>query len=236
MESSSQKLPLHVGIIMDGNGRWATGRNLPRKSGHKKGAEVFEKIAIYARDIGIRHLSVFAFSTENFSRPQDEVDAILDLMRSYLKNQKRSQNKDVRVRFLGDISVLPNDMKEDIQLLEDSSKQYTKLNLNIAFNYGGRQDILQGAKQLADKYHKGEVSLDLFSEEDFGRLLYSRDQPEIDLLIRTSGEERISNFMLWQTAYAEFVFLPTLWPDFSPKHLDEALEIYYSRHRRKGGL
>lgn len=233
----STELPKHIGIIMDGNGRWATSRKLPRNSGHERGAEVLKEIAQHAYERGVEHLTVFAFSTENVKRPKDEVDGILNLMRSYLKDQKKNRNKDAKISFLGKIHELPDDIKRDISKLEKASEHNTKFHFNIAFNYGGREDILQAAKKMAKLYKQGVVTnIDDFSEEDFSKLLYTQEQPDMDLLIRTSGEMRISNFLIWQSAYAELIVSPVLWPDYTSRDFDEALEIFRKRNRRMGGL
>lgn len=229
-------LPVHVGIIMDGNGRWAKQRGLARNAGHKKGADVLVEIAQYAFKIGIKHLTVFAFSTENFQRPKEEVEGIFDLMRSFLKDKKKEKNDNVRLNFLGDITQLPQDIINDVTYLEDITKNYTEHIFNIAFNYGGRQDILQAAKALATLNKNSELNLTNFTEEDFSQLLYTKDQPDMDLMIRTSGEMRISNFLLWQAAYAEFIFSNDLWPDYTTKTFDRDLEVYRSRNRRLGAL
>ena len=232
-------LPKHIGIIMDGNGRWATRRNLPREAGHRKGADAFERIVNHALKRGVKHLTVFAFSTENFRRPQKEVDAIMNLMRKYLNDQRKRQNKDVQVKFIGDLSGLPQDIREQALEMEarSSSLSGKKMILNIAFNYGGRDDILAAARVMCEKYANNEISdLKSFSEGDFSKLLYTATQPDVDLIIRTSGEERLSNFLIWQSAYAEMVFSPVLWPDYKPRDFDDALKIFAQRNRRLGGI
>lgn len=237
MGESMERMPEHIGIIMDGNGRWAAGRGLPRTVGHKQGADVLERIVKHVLKIGVSHLTVFVLSTENFSRPPEEVDAIVDLMRSYLKQQRRRNNRDICIRFLGDCSVLPLEMQQDILALEEETKGLKKLHLNFAVNYGGRQDILQAAQHLARDYQSGKVGdLAEIDIKIFAKYLYTEEQPDIDLLIRTSGEQRISNFLLWQCAYAEFVFAPTLWPDFSTALLDRAIAEYQNRDRRMGKI
>lgn len=229
-------IPLHVGIIMDGNGRWATKRSLPRKVGHREGAKAFEKIVKYAEKRGVKHLTVYAFSTENFSRPPDEVEAVMDLMRSYLNDRRKSRSKDVRTIFIGSREGLAPDIVESIRLLEEESRAKTGMILNVAFNYGGKQEVLRAAKELARRHAQRALTLEAFGEDDFDELLYTARQPPVDLLIRTSGEERLSNFLIWQSAYAEFVFTSVLWPDFTPADFDKALEEYAGRHRRIGGL
>lgn len=232
-----RNLPLHVGLIMDGNGRWATQKGLPRNSGHKKGADVLETIGEHAFNIGIKHFTVFAFSTENFSRPKEEVDGIMDLMRSYLSKQKSKKNRGIKLCFIGDIEPLADDIKRDVIKLENETALNDKMTFNIAFNYGGRQDILNAAKKFAHNYKEGTISdIDNIKEEDFQHMLYTKEQPNVDLLIRTSGEQRLSNFLLWQCAYAEFVFEDTLWPDYNPEIFDRNIEVYTKRDRRLGGL
>ncbi|MFV0400093.1 MAG: polyprenyl diphosphate synthase [Oscillospiraceae bacterium] len=235
-DEKAMSLPLHVGIIMDGNGRWATKRSLPRKAGHREGAKAFEKIVEHAAKRGVKHLTVYAFSTENFSRPPDEVEAVMDLMRSYLNDRRKSRNKDVRTIFIGSREGLAPDIVESIRLLEEDSRAKTGMIINVAFNYGGKQEVLRAAKELARRHAQGALELEAFGEDDFDELLYTAGQPPVDLLIRTSGEERLSNFLIWQSAYSEFVFTPVLWPDFTPAEFDKALEEYAGRHRRIGGL
>lgn len=230
-------LPKHVAIIMDGNGRWATRQGLSRKAGHKAGADAFEKISQHANQLGILVLTVYAFSTENFSRPQEEVDAIMDLLRSYLKDRKRRKSKNVRTKFIGERKGLASDIIQMIEEMEEETAKNTGMVLNIALNYGGQTELLRGAQRLAKEYAQGNRDdLDQMSVDQFEQYLYTAGQPPVDLLIRTSGEQRISNFLLWQSAYAEFVFDDTLWPDYKPKDFDRALEEYRGRNRRIGGV
>ena len=236
---NSTNLPAHVAIIMDGNGRWAKRRGLPRNTGHKKGAEAFENIVKHAVDLGIQHLTVYAFSTENFSRPKNEVEGIMDLMRSYLADRRKHENNKVQTIFLGTREGLAPDIVQSIQELEEKSKDNVGMVLNIAFNYGGKLEILQATQRLARDFKKGIISpeaLEHMTEKQFEEYLYTAGQPSVDLVIRTSGEQRMSNFLLWQAAYAEFVFPEVLFPDFTPKHFDSALKEYATRERRIGGI
>ncbi len=231
-----EALPKHIGIIMDGNGRWAKKRGLPRYAGHKKGATVFRSISKYCNKIGINYLTVYAFSTENWKRPKEEVDAIMKLMDGFLDDFKQYVKLNIKVRFIGDLSAFNESMYNKIRAVEDATKNATGLNLNIALNYGGRDDILAASKKLAQKVADGEMSIADIDEDVFSQNLYTFGQDDVDLVIRPSGEQRISNFLLWQTAYAEFVFMDVLWPDFTPKHLDEALIEFAKRTRRFGGV
>lgn len=229
-------LPVHIGIIMDGNGRWAKKRGLPRFAGHKAGADTFKKIARYCNKIGIKYLTVYAFSTENWKRPQKEVEAIIDLLRNYLRDAENYKKENIRVRFIGDISVFDEEIRTKIAESQSESKDFTGLNLNIAINYGGKDEIVHAAKLLAKEIEKGKLRPDDIDEAALESRLYTAGQPNVDLVIRPSGEYRLSNFMVWQSAYAEFVFMHVLWPDFTEKHLNEALWEYANRSRRFGGL
>ena len=229
-------LPVHIGIIMDGNGRWAKKRGLPRFAGHKAGADTFKKIARYCNQIGIKYLTVYAFSTENWKRPQKEVEAIIDLLRDYLRDAENYKKENIRVRFIGDVSVFDEEIRTKIAESQSESKDFTGLNLNIAINYGGKDEIVNAARLLAEEAVKGRLRPDEIDEAAVEARLYTNGQPNVDLVIRPSGEYRLSNFMVWQSAYAEFVFMNVLWPDFTEKHLNEALWKYANRNRRFGGL
>lgn len=229
-------LPVHIGIIMDGNGRWAKKRGLPRFAGHKAGADTFKKIARYCNQIGIKYLTVYAFSTENWKRPQKEVEAIIDLLRDYLRDAENYKKENIRVRFIGDVSVFDEEIRTKIAESQSESKDFTGLNLNIAINYGGKDEIVHAARLLAEEAVQGRLRLDEIDEAAVEARLYTNGQPNVDLVIRPSGEYRLSNFMVWQSAYAEFVFMNVLWPDFTEKHLNEALWKYANRNRRFGGL
>ncbi len=233
-------LPSHVGIIMDGNGRWAKKRGLPRKMGHIEGAKTFRKIGEYAGELGIRHISFYAFSTENWSRPEDEVNAIMKLFGDYLQEaEERLQEnieKGIRLRFLGDRSGLTPELISAMDYLENATKDMTKVNLNLAINYGGQQEILHSVKNIANSIVSGKIKPDDITLKMLQDGLYTAEQPPVDLVIRPSGEQRLSNFLLWQSAYAEFWYSDVLWPDFTEKDFDEALSAFEKRNRRFGGV
>ena len=235
--AARQDLPAHVGIIMDGNGRWAKKRGLPRKMGHRAGADAFKKIARYANRIGLKYLTAYVFSTENWKRPKDEVDSILSLLRSYLDEMENYRKENIRVLFIGDRTVFDDDIQAKMRRAEEQSRNATGLTLILAINYGGRAEIAQAARRIAEDAAAGKLSPGAVDEAVFSRYLYTAGIPDVDLLIRPSGEYRLSNFLLWQTAYSEYVFMSgVLWPDFKPAMLDEALAEYRSRSRRFGGL
>lgn len=235
--AEKQGLPAHVGIIMDGNGRWARKRGLPRKMGHRAGANTFKEIARYANKIGLRYLTAYVFSTENWKRPKDEVDSIIALLRSYLDEMEGYRKENIRVLFIGDRTVFDADIQAKMQRAEEQSKNATGLTLILAINYGGRAEIAHAARRIAEDAAAGKIAPDAVDESVFSRYLYTAGIPDVDLLIRPSGEYRLSNFLLWQTAYSEYVFLSgVLWPDFKPEMLDAALAEYRSRSRRFGGL
>lgn len=230
-------LPVHIGIIMDGNGRWAQKRFLPRSAGHRAGAQNFRTITRYCSKIGIRYLTVYAFSTENWNRPSDEVGALLRLFKEYLEEALRDfMDENIRVRFIGDVSAFPAELRGLIQEVEEASACKTGMVLNLAMNYGGRAEITRAAKKVAQEAVSGSLRPEELTEERFAQYLYTGSQPDPDLIIRPSGEERLSNFLLWQSAYAEFVYFDILWPDFKTSDLDRAIEIYSSRQRRFGGV
>lgn len=234
---NTRVLPQHIAIIMDGNGRWAKKRGLPRKAGHSAGASNFRKIAKYCNNIGLAYLTVYAFSTENWKRPKEEVDAIMNLFRDYLKEAIADfGSENIKTRFIGDISVLDDDLKQLIAQAEEASDKATGMTLNIAVNYGGRQEIVMAARNLCDDVVSGRISLDDITEEALSKCTYTAGQPDPDLIIRPSGEQRISNFMIWQSAYAEMWYSDVLWPDFTPERLEQAIEIFNGRVRRFGGL
>ena len=230
-------LPAHVGIIMDGNGRWAKKRLQPRTLGHRAGAQNFRTITRYASKLGIKYLTVYAFSTENWSRPAEEVGALLRLFKDYLEEALRDfMEENIRVRFIGDVSAFPQELRKLIAEVEEASAPKTGMVLNLAMNYGGRAEILRGARAFAADVRAGLCQPEDLTEERFDRYLYTAGQPAPDLIIRPSGEQRISNFLLWQCAYAEFVYFDILWPDFKTGDLDRAIAIYNSRQRRFGGV
>ena len=230
-------LPEHIGIIMDGNGRWAKKRMLPRSAGHKAGAQTFRKITRYCSDIGIKHLTVYAFSTENWKRPKDEVSALMNLFKSYLEEALSDFKDDsIVVKFIGDKSVFPDDLRNLMIENEESSKDRNGMVLNIAMNYGSRDEIVRAVKSISEKVISNKIDLNDIDEQLISDHLYTSGQPDPDLIIRPSGEYRISNFMLWQSAYSEYVIMNKLWPDFTSDDLDEALKIYSQRNRRFGGV
>ena len=230
-------LPVHIGIIMDGNGRWAKKRFLPRSAGHRAGASNFRTITRYCSKIGVKYLTMYAFSTENWSRPADEVGALMGLFKEYLEEALRDfMDENIRVRFIGDVSAFPEDLRKLIQEVEEVSAPKTGMVLNLAMNYGGRAEITRAAQAFAREVAAGERRPEDLTEELFSSYLYTGGQPDPDLIIRPSGEERLSNFLLWQGAYAEFVYFDILWPDFKTSDLDEAIRIYSSRQRRFGGV
>lgn len=236
-ETGPAAVPAHIGIIMDGNGRWAKKRRLPRSAGHRAGAENFRTITRYASKIGVKYLTLYAFSTENWSRPQEEVGALMDLFKSYLEEALRDfMDENIRVRFIGDVSAFSPELQKLIREVEEASAPKTGMVLNLAMNYGGRAELLRAAKAFAADVKSGRIGPESLTEEGFSRYLYTAGQPDPDLIIRPSGEQRISNFLLWQSAYAEFVYFDILWPDFKPGDLDEAIRIYSSRQRRFGGV
>lgn len=231
-----ENLPVHIGIIMDGNGRWAKKRGLPRFAGHKAGADTFKKIVRYCNRIGIQYLTVYAFSTENWSRPQKEVDAIIELLRDYLRDAENYKKENVRVHFIGDTSVFDEEIQAKMAESEDESSHFTGLHLNIAVNYGGKDELVHAARSLVHDFQEDKIRLDEIDERAISDRLYTKGQPDVDLIIRPSGEYRLSNFMIWQAAYAEYVFMNVLWPDFNERHLDEALWAYANRNRRFGAV
>ena len=224
------RLPRHIAIIMDGNGRWAKMRGLPRTAGHKVGAETFRRIAKHCKKLGIQYLTVYAFSTENWKRPKEEVDAIMGLLDQYLREALPSMEKEhIRVKFFGDLSVLDPELRALAEKANTLSDTIEGVQANLCLNYGGRDEIVRAAKKCA------EAGVE-WTEENFGKFLYSADVPDPELVIRPGGEQRISNFLLWQCAYSEFIFTPTLWPDFDEKTLEEAIIAYQQRDRRFGGV
>lgn len=232
----NRKIPAHIAIIMDGNGRWAKKRGLPRTAGHKQGAETIRTIAIACNQRGVKALTVYAFSTENWKRPEDEVDFLCKLPRFFFNRYMAELKKNnIRVQFLGEIERFPDDTRNVILTAVEQTSMNTGLILCLAVNYGGRREITLAAQQYAKDVQAGKASLDI-EEADFGKYMMSEGMPEVDLMIRTSGEYRLSNFMLWQNAYSEFIFTPVAWPDFNEVELDRAIDEYTARDRRFGGL
>lgn len=234
---SELKIPQHVAIILDGNGRWAKKRMLPRNMGHVQGAKTVEQIIEDAHDLGIKYLTVYAFSTENWKRPKDEVDALMKLLKDYLKNCiKRANKNNMRVRVIGDKTGLAPSIQEKIQELEEISSQNTGINFTIAINYGSRDEMIRAMRKLMTDCKNGDILPDAISEDVFAHYLDTSDLPDPDLLIRTSGEVRLSNYLLWQLAYTEFYFTDVLWPDFNKEELVKAIEYYNGRDRRFGAV
>lgn len=229
-------LPKHIAIIMDGNRRWAKQRGLETKLGHKEGAETLKKIAKYANNIGIKYLTVYAFSTENWKRTEEEVGALMALLKMYVDDFLKDSNlENIRINILGDISRLDKGLQKSIENAIVRTKNNTGLTLNIAFNYGGRDEITKAIRKIAKKAQDGEIAINDIDEQMVSDNLYTAGQPEPDLLIRPGGEKRISNYLLWQLAYTEFIFLDKYWPDFSERDLDEAIEVFENRNRKFGG-
>ena len=230
-----QALPEHVAIIMDGNRRWANKNNLSTPQGHKEGAENLKRIAKFANKIGIKHLTVYAFSTENWKRSQEEVGAIMKLLKFYLLDFFNWSDENIKINVLGRIAELPKDLKDQIHKIEEKTKNNTGLVLNICFNYGGRDEIVTATKNIAQKVLNGELKIEDINEKLFSNYLYTANQPDPDLLIRTSGEERISNFLPWQISYSEFVFTDKFWPEYNEQEFLNSIQIYQKRTRRFGG-
>ncbi len=229
-------MPAHVGIIMDGNGRWAKKRGLPRTAGHAQGAKVFKKTVEWCRELGIKYATLYTFSTENWKRPKEEVDAIMNLLNKYLDDIRKMSQKNTRIIFLGSKGAFSEDVAARLTEIEEVSAANDGLYVLVALNYGGRDEIVTAAKRIAQEYKDGKISIDDISEESFEDYLYTKGIPPADLIIRPSGEQRTSNFLVWQAAYAELVFMDVLWPDFSKKDLKAACEEYMSRNRRFGGV
>ena len=234
---SSIELPRHVGIIMDGNGRWARKRGLPRSAGHTVGAQTFRKITRYCSNIGIGYLTVYAFSTENWRRPKEEVDALMRLFKDYLREALEDfRDDDIVIRFIGDRSAFSPELLELMEENEEISKDRKGMVLNIAMNYGGRDELIHAVREIARDAAEGRISPDDIDSGMISDHMYTRGEPDPDLIIRPSGEHRTSNFLLWQSAYSEYVIMDILWPDFKEKDMDAALFEYAKRSRRFGGV
>lgn len=230
-----ENLPQHIAIIMDGNRRWAKAKGLPVAFGHKEGAKTLEKIVRYAKKIGIKYITVYAFSTENWKRNEEEVSTLMNLMQSYLDDySKRADSENIKVNILGSRQKLSEKMINSVEKCMEKTKNNTGITFNIALNYGGRDEIVKAVKNIAQKVQNDEMKLEDITEQTISDNLYTKNQPDPDLLIRTSGEIRLSNFLPWQLVYAEFVFIEKNWPDFNEKDLDEAIEIYQKRNRKFG--
>ena len=236
-EAAQLPPPRHIAIIMDGNGRWAKKRGLPRTAGHAAGAESFRRIANYCRTLGVRYLTVYAFSTENWKRSQEEFGGIMSLLRRYLEEALRDMEKNqVHFVFFGDLSKLSPELRTLCRNAEARSAAYHEVQVNFCLNYGGRDEIVQAARRFAEAVSQGEKRPEELDEALFSQYLYSANLPDPELIIRPSGEERISNFLLWQSAYSELVFQDVLWPDYSPNDLDAAIAEFHRRSRRFGGV
>lgn len=235
MNVDKELMPNHIAIIMDGNRRWAKEKGLATQPGHKAGAETLEKIAAYANDIGLKYLTVYAFSTENWKRTEEEVGALMLLLENYLdKFLNKESLRNIRIRVLGDVESLSDNLKQSIYKIIEKSKNNTGLTLNIAFNYGGRSEIIRAVKNISEKVKNGEINSDDITEDMVSNNLYTAGEPEPDLLIRPGGELRVSNFLLWQLAYTEFLFIDKYWPDFSEEDLLKAIETFEKRNRKFG--
>lgn len=231
-----ENIPRHIGFIMDGNGRWAKKRAMPRNFGHREGAAVFKKTINWCRELGVKAATFYAFSTENWKRPEDEVKGIMDLLRRYIKDIREYARENVRFIFIGDLTPFDEDIRSELLDIMETSRSGAEFIAGVALNYGGRAEICNAARILAQKCVLGELSADEISEELFEATLYTNEMPPLDLVIRPSGEQRLSNFLTWQSAYAEFVFLDVLWPDFKKKDLEYAIKEYAGRSRRFGGI
>lgn len=233
----NMKVPNHIAIILDGNGRWAKAKGMPRGYGHIKGCANLEQICYDIKDLGVKYLTVYAFSTENWKRSREEVDGLMKLFRSYLKKCiKISRDNKMKIKIIGDISAFAPDIQESIRKLEEFSKDYDELYFQIAMNYGSRDEITRGMRKMAQDVADGKVSPDQITEDTIGSYLDTAGVPDPDLLIRTSGEQRLSNFLMWQLAYTEFYFTDVAWPDFHKAELVQAIEKYNQRDRRYGGV
>ncbi len=233
---ADRPVPTHIAIVMDGNGRWAKKRGLPRQAGHKVGAEAFRTIANYAKTIGLKYLTVYAFSTENWKRSEEEVNAIMDLLEKYLREAIADMDKNrVRFCFFGDLTQLSPELQEEARIAAERSKKYEGVQVNFCLNYGGRAEIIRAAQKFAKDCAEGKRRPEELTQERFSDLLYSAGVPDPELVIRPGGELRTSNFLLWQSAYAEYYFTDVLWPDFGPKDLEKAIAAYNGRNRRFGG-
>ena len=229
-------IPKHIGIIMDGNGRWAKKRLLPRNMGHKKGAEVFKDIARYCDDLGMEAVTFYAFSTENWKRPQDEVDGLMKLFKQYLIDAFDYEKDNNRIIFLGDKAPFNEELRSLMLEIEEKTASRDGMIINLALNYGSRDEIVHACKEIVEKVKNGEMNVEDITEESFSDHLYTKNQPDPDFILRPSGEKRISNFLLWQCAYSEFIYMDVLWPDFTRDDLDAAIAEFNKRNRRFGGV
>lgn len=235
-EVDKNNLPHHVGIIMDGNGRWAKKRGLPRSAGHKAGAQNLKTISEFAGEMGIKYVTAYAFSTENWKRPDDEVKELMDLLLSYLRDKKILSGKNVTIKVIGDRSALSDEINKEIDVIEDYTKDNDGMIMYLAINYGGRQEIIHAVQDMYDDIKTGKISREEINEELISKKIYTPDVPDADLIIRPSGELRLSNFLMWQSAYSEFWFSDINWPDFSTADFTQAILDYQNRNRRFGAV
>lgn len=237
MSLDKHNIPVHIAIVMDGNGRWAKKRSLPRVAGHNAGMQALKEIVKASSVLGVKHLTVYAFSTENWKRPEEEVKGIFKLLIIYIEKELAELHKNnVKVNILGDYKELPKEALTSLEYSLETTKNNTGLQFNIALNYGGRREILRAAYLLAKDFSEGKITDEEFIDKNFEEKLYTKGMPDPDLVIRTSGEMRLSNYLLWQSAYSEFVYTDVLWPDFTPKDLEDAIISYQHRKRRYGGV
>lgn len=229
-------VPKHIGVIMDGNGRWAKKRGMPRKFGHREGAKTFRTITRHAKALGVKYITFYAFSTENWKRPKDEVDAIMELFEKNLDEVRDFIDENIRVRFIGDRSALNPRLQEKMKGVEEDSKNFDSMTMILAINYGGRDEITHAVRTIAEEISRGELVPQDVTQELIQSRLYTEEIPDVDLIIRPSGEQRLSNFLIWQSAYAEYYFTNILWPDFKKKDLENAVLAYSERNRRFGGV
>lgn len=235
MKFNKESMPKHIAIIMDGNRRWAKARGKQAAFGHKEGAKTLEKIVRYANSIGLEYITVYAFSTENWKRAEDEVKALMFLFQSYLNDySKRADSENIKVKFLGDKKALSKAMQKSMEECVERTKNNTGITFNIAINYGGRDEIVKAMKKIATEYKEGKIKLEQINEEAISKELYTKDEPDPDLVIRTSGEMRLSNFLPWQSVYSELLFVEKNWPDFTEEDLDNAIIEYQKRTRKFG--
>ena len=235
-DKSDILVPAHIGVIMDGNGRWAKKRLLPRKFGHREGAKTFKKIALAGKEMGVKYMTFYAFSTENWKRPKDEVDAIMKLFEDYLDDVSSFEKENIRLIFIGDRSRLSQNLRDKMKHAEEISQNFDSMTVILAVNYGGQSEICKSVREIAKRVKNNELDIDNIDEKLIEENLYTKDIPPVDLIIRPSGEMRLSNFLIWQSAYAEYYFTDILWPDFKEKDLADAIKAFSDRSRRFGGI